>query len=225
VGRLAAGIAHEVGNPLAAIVGLTDVLKEGGLSDAEVKDFATRVGREAERIHRTVRELLDYARAAPPDETTPSGDAADAIAHVARLLEPQKAMREVTLTREVAADLPAVRLPTDRIEQVLLNLALNAGDAIVSANEAGKAHAIALRAFRDGSSLVLEVEDDGPGIPEAIRERVFEPFFTTKAAGQGTGLGLAICAVIVEQAGGSIAARARRDGARGARMEVRLPIA
>jgi C4-dicarboxylate-specific signal transduction histidine kinase len=227
VGRLAAGIAHEVGNPLAAIVGLTDVLKDGGLSDDESRDFADRIGREAQRIHRTVRELLDYARAAPGEaeagEESRAGSVSEAAEHVRRLLAPQKALRDVAVVWTVAPALPTVRLPTDKLVQVLLNLALNAADAV----HAGGASAprLEVRADRVGERVVIEVEDNGPGVPEPLRHRIFEPFFSTKAAGQGTGLGLAICAVIVEQAGGTLRARDRHDGAPGALLRVELPLA
>jgi signal transduction histidine kinase len=227
VGRLAAGIAHEVGNPLAAIVGLTDVLKEGGLTDAEAKDFADRIGKEAQRIHRTVRELLSYARAVPGEgegdaakSESGSGDVSDSIEQVARLLTPQKTMRDVQLVRAIASDLPPVALATDRLVQVLLNLVLNAVDATREA----KGTRVTVRATkREETTVVIEVEDDGAGIPPDLRARVFEPFFTTKPAGEGTGLGLAICAVIVEQVGGTIAAVDRPDGAKGACVRVELP--
>ena len=230
VGRLAAGIAHEVGNPLAAIVGLSEVMRDGGLEEEEIKDFAGRIGNEAQRIHRTVRQLLDYARAAPGATARPGEDGApveagadvrDAIEQVRKLLQPQKSMRDIVLTVDVEDALPTVGVSGDRLVQVVLNLALNAADAI---RGDGRARGeIALRARLDGSKVVIEVEDDGPGIPAALRERVFEPFFTTKPAGEGTGLGLPTSAAIVEQAGGAITVVNRGDGGGGARMVVTLP--
>lgn len=230
VGRLAAGIAHEVGNPLAAIVGLADVVREGGLEEEENKEFASRIGNEAQRIHRTVRQLLDYARAAPgsaapprPDGTPAeaNADVRDSLEQVRRLLEPQKTMRDIALTVEAEAGLPTVQVSGDRLVQVVLNLALNAADAI--RGDGRSKGTVALSARLDDGSVVIEVVDDGPGIPAALRERVFEPFFTTKPAGEGTGLGLPTSAAIVEQAGGSIAVLGREDGAAGARMVVTLP--
>ncbi len=226
VGRLSAGIAHEVGNPLAAIVGLTDVLREGGLTEAESADFATRIGREAERIHRTVRELLDYARAVPGTKDPSPGDISEAVAQVTRLLAPQKDLRDIAITTDVASGLPRVKLGTDHLAQVLLNLTLNAAHAVRGAgDDRPTSGTITVRAQRDGERAVIEVEDDGPGIAEADREKIFEPFYSTKPAGEGTGLGLAICAELVAQAGGTITALARRDGARGARLRLELPTA
>ena len=230
VGRLAAGIAHEVGNPLAAIVGLSEVMRDGGLEEEEIQDFAGRIGNEAQRIHRTVRQLLDYARAAPGSAAPPREDGApvepvadvrDAVEQVRKLLQPQKSMRDIALTVDVEEGLPAVAVSGDRLVQVVLNLALNAVDAIRGDGRAKGE--VTLRARLAEGRVVIEVEDDGPGIPAALRERVFEPFFTTKPAGEGTGLGLPTSAAIVEQAGGSITAQSRRDEAEGARMVVILP--
>lgn len=227
VGRLAAGIAHEVGNPLAAIVGLSDVLAEGGMDDAETREFAARIGREAQRIHRTVRELLDYARAAPTSEdpsaaAATTGDVAEAAEQVGRLLRPQKSMKDIAFDIALGEGLFAVGVSNDRLVQVLLNLALNAADAIRGAGVGG---AVTLRARVDPSSdrLVVEVLDDGPGVPISLRDKVFEPFFTTRPAGEGTGLGLSISAAIIEQAGGTIRITDRDDGARGTRVLIELP--
>ena len=111
--------------------------------------------------------------------------------------------------------------PVDRLVQVVLNLALNAADAI--RGDGRSKGQIAISARVDEGKVIIEVVDDGPGIPAPLRERVFEPFFTTKPAGEGTGLGLPTSAAIVEQAGGSIAVLNREDGGDGARMVVTIP--
>ncbi|MEZ4406300.1 MAG: ATP-binding protein [Polyangiales bacterium] len=233
VGRLAAGIAHEVGNPLAAIVGLSDVMVDGGLDDDETREFASRIGQEAQRIHRTVRELLDYARVAPPSSQAPpaadgtpaqsQGEVGEAIEQVVRLLRPQKALKEVSIAVDVEEGIAPVALATDRLVQVILNLALNAADALRGAGRAEGSITLRARAL-DERAVVVEVEDDGPGIPPAVRERIFEPFFTTKPAGEGTGLGLPTSQAIVEQAGGAMRAEERRDGKPGAVMVAELPV-
>ncbi|MBL8601689.1 MAG: HAMP domain-containing protein [Myxococcales bacterium] len=223
VGRLSAGIAHEVGNPLAAIVGLAEVLREGGLEEAEVTDFSQRIGHEARRIHRTVRELLDYARASPrsASDDDHAAEVADAVEQVVRLLEPQKTLRGVRFVRSIEAELPRVAVATDRLVQVLLNLSLNAGDAL---RNAGRARGtITFSAALVEGRVVIEVADDGPGIAEKLRDKVFEPFFTTKPTGEGTGLGLATSAAIVEQAGGALSLKASAEGDAGACFVISLP--
>jgi signal transduction histidine kinase len=230
VGRLSAGIAHEVGNPLAAIVGLADVMKEGGLEESEVQDFSQRIAKEADRIHRTVRELLDYARARPQTENshTDAGDVHEALEQVRRLLEPQKSMKDVVFIVEEQLESAKVLLASDRLVQVVLNLVLNAADAIRDETSVERgAGQIVLRVKRSSHAerVLIEVQDNGPGIADKLKSQVFEPFFTTKPAGEGTGLGLAICASLVEQAGGSVRALDRTDGQRGAVLCVELLLA
>ncbi|WP_437957433.1 ATP-binding protein [Sorangium sp. So ce119] len=226
VGRLAAGLAHEIGNPIAAILGLQELLLAGGLTPAEERDFVERMKRETERIHKILRDLLDFARPAAPGAgdpggagDAPSGSVADALEDVLSLVAPQKEFRGVELARDVAPDVPPVPLSHGRLVQVLLNLLLNAADAVPRAG--GRVWVRASRGADGGARI--EVEDNGPGIAEAVRETLFEPFITTKEVGEGTGLGLAVCRGLVEAAGGSIGVD-RGDGG-GARFVVRLPAA
>ncbi|MGK3998655.1 ATP-binding protein [Sorangium sp. So ce1024] len=220
VGRLAAGLAHEIGNPIAAILGLQELLLAGGLTPAEERDFVERMKRETERIHKILRDLLDFARpAAGGAEEEPSGSVADALEDVLSLVAPQKAFRGVELERDVAPDVPPVPLSHGRLVQVLLNLLLNAADAVP--REGGR---VRVRASRGaGGGARIEVEDNGPGIAEAVRETLFEPFITTKEVGEGTGLGLAVCRGLVEAAGGAIGVERGAEG--GARFVVALPAA
>ena len=221
VGRLAAGLAHEIGNPLAALLGFEELMLQGGLDEAEQRDFLLRMKRETERIHRILRDLLDFARPAAPSTAPPApepaGSVGDALADVVALVKPQKALRDVALSTEVAADLPRVALSHQRIVQVLLNLVLNAADA--APRPGGR---VAVRAARLGADRVrVEVEDNGPGIAAEVRDKLFEPFVTTKGVGEGTGLGLAVCRGLVEAAGGSISVETAAAG--GARFVVDLP--
>ncbi len=218
VGRLAAGMAHEIGNPLAAILGLQELLLGGGLSPEEQRDFLQRMQKETERIHRVLRDLLDFARPdAPASERAPGGAAAVAIDDVTALVAPQKELRDVELVREIEPGLPPVAMREGRLTQVLLNLVLNAAGAVQKPG--GR---ITLRARKGGAAMVrIEVEDDGHGIDPAVRGRLFEPFVTTKAPGEGTGLGLAVCRGLVEAAGGTITVEAPEGP--GARFVVLLP--
>jgi signal transduction histidine kinase len=227
VGRLSAGLAHEVGNPIAALIGMEDLLLEGGLSPEEQRDFLQRMRRETERIHSIIRDLLDFARPEEPrkdgvDADPPQhADVKQAVDDVVALARPQKDFRGVRIDATVDADL-AVAMSANRLTQVLLNLLLNAGAALASAaREDGRVRLAAFAA--DGDKVRIEIEDNGPGVAPAVRDRMFEPFATTKEVGQGTGLGLAVCRGLVESAGGEIGF----DGAfeSGARFYVELPSA
>ncbi|HEX7671295.1 MAG TPA: ATP-binding protein, partial [Polyangiaceae bacterium] len=215
VGRLAAGLAHEVGNPIAAILGMQDLLLEGGLNEEEQRDFMTRMKKETERIHAILRDLLDFARPGRGLETAEAGNVETAIYDTATLLGPQQSMRDVDLAVDVHPDLPPVTLSREHLVQVLLNLLLNAADACQKGGH------VAVRAFAAGDGVRIAVEDDGPGVAADVRGTLFEPFVTTKEVGKGTGLGLAVCRGLVEGAGGSIALDA--DYPSGARFVVELP--
>jgi C4-dicarboxylate-specific signal transduction histidine kinase len=220
VGRLAAGVAHEIGNPLTAISGLIELLRGGDLSPAQQAEFLQRIAAETDRIHGIIRELLDFARHdGPRAELESRCELRLAIEDAVNLVRPQKESREVQITVNVRPDLGEVTGSRARLTQVVLNLLLNAVDAL-----AGRGH-IAINAdlLADAGIAVLRVSDDGPGIAPEIAQHLFEPFSTTKPAGKGTGLGLAVTHTIVEALGGSISAG--NGEAAGAWFEVRLPLA
>jgi len=221
VGRLAAGLAHEIGNPISALIGLQDLLLAGDLEPAEQRDFLERMRRETERIHHILRDLLQFARpAAKAEGAAPvPGDVAAAAYDTAALLAPQRALQEVALELDVHPDLPHVGLSREQLTQVLLNLVMNAADAC------GPSGTVRVRArpSPDEPGVVVEVEDTGPGVAPEVRARLFEPFVTTKEVGEGTGLGLAVCEGLVESAGGRI--RLDEQYAPGARFVIELPAA
>ncbi len=216
VGRLAAGLAHEIGNPIAAIIGLQDLLLAGGLDAPEEHDFLLRMRRETERINRILRDLLQFAR---PGEAVAEGgepgDVAAAVRDTVALVTPQRSARQVEIVTELEANLPLVALSKEHLVQVLLNLLLNAADAC----EAGGR--IRVDARRSDERVRLCVTDTGPGVDPAIVARLFEPFVTTKEVGKGTGLGLAVCRGLVEAAGGTIQLHATQ--ASGASFVIDLP--
>jgi len=219
VGRLAAGLAHEIGNPISALMGLEDLVLAGGLTPEEEHDFLTRMRKETERIHRILRDLLQFARpAAQPlsgEEEQEPGDVDTAARDTAALVAPQRSLKEVSLQLDVAPGLPAVSLAHEQLMQVILNLVLNAADAV------GAGGNIRIAASRQGGGVRLLVEDDGPGVDARVKAQLFEPFVTTKDVGKGTGLGLAVCRGLVEAAGGSISLDL--EYGRGARFVVDLP--
>jgi signal transduction histidine kinase len=216
VGRLAAGLAHEIGNPIAALIGLEDLLLAGGLTPDEQHDFLQRMRRETERVNRILRDLLAFARPSQEDtESRHPGDVEAAVHDTAALVMPHPALRDVDLALDVHADLPRVSLSREQLVQVLLNLVLNAADA------AGPGGHIRIEAAPAGEGVRLSVSDDGPGVAAEVQGRLFEPFVTTKEVGKGTGLGLAVCRGLVEAAGGTIDLDASVP--RGARFVLELP--
>ena len=236
VGRLAAGVAHEIGNPLSAILGFVELLRGGGLEPSEQDEFLRRVQSETERIHRIIRNLLDFARKPEGAAVSEPANVSEAVGDAVHLVAPQKDLRGLRIERRIADDLPRVGLDADRLTQILLNLLLNAADAIETKRARQESRGervdtedtILVEATHeegsDGASegtVVLRVIDSGTGIDEAARAAIFEPFFTTKPVGRGTGLGLAVCLTIVEEVRGSI--RAETHSAGGACFEIRLP--
>lgn len=189
VGRLAAGLAHELGNPLTAVRGYVELLETGGLPEETQREFVERTGIEVERMHVLLRNLLDFAR----DETREIGSVAvsELLAEATRTVRHQAAFREVTIEVHATEGM-RVRGETAKLHQVLVNLLLNAADA----------HATTIRLIADDG--VIEVGDDGDGIAPADLPRLFEPFFTTRPPGKGTGLGLAIAHRVMEQHGGRL---------------------
>jgi signal transduction histidine kinase len=226
VGRLAAGVAHEIGNPIAALVGMQELLIEGDLPPDTARDFLQRMRRETARIHAVVRDLLDFAR---PEEPPISGagepspaDVCATIDDVVALARTQKAFRDVRLDVDVEGH-PCVAMPGSRLTQVVLNLVLNGGAAVAAAGRGRVTIRARSLEGRAGRRIRIEVEDDGPGIAPQVRDRLFEPFVTTKQVGDGTGLGLAVCRGLVESAGGEIGVD--DTYADGARFYVSLPAA
>jgi len=222
VGRLAAGLAHEIGNPIAAILAFQELLAQSENLDEDERDFLARMTRETERVHRILRDLLDFARpaaaskASSEPEEPASTSVADAVEHVLQLVRPQQSFGGIEIISAVESGLPPVGMHPERVEQVLLNLLLNAADVVPAAS--GQ---INIGAIVGEERVRISIEDNGGGIDPVVRDQLFEPFVTTKEVGKGTGLGLAVCRGLVAAAGGSISVE---DGSDGARFVLELPI-
>lgn len=208
VGRLAAGLAHELGNPLAAVRGYIEILADGGLEEAQGMELVTRSRVEVERMHGLLRNLLDFARNDAPAIARLLVEPLlrDAIATVRH----QPAFKEITLQAETEGA-PVLAGDPAKLHQVLVNLLLNAAEA--------GARNVTLRAARTPSGVDISCTDDGCGIAPAVLGRIFEPFYTTRPPGRGTGLGLAIVHRIVEQHRGRIEVESTEG--RGTRFSLR----
>ncbi|WP_244221562.1 sensor histidine kinase [Corallococcus exercitus] len=224
VGQLAAGVAHEVNNPLAYVKSNLHYLQEewahGVPEDLEdVRRVLDETQQGVMRIQQIVTDLRLFSREAP--DGAESCDVAETLAEAQRLASVRLRSLGV-VERDVAPGLAPARVTARHLVQVLVNLLLNAADALEAARSSKPAH-VMLRARMDDGRVRVEVEDNGPGIPEAALPRLFEPFFTTKPPGKGTGLGLALCRDYVARAGGTLEAENRAEG--GARFILRLPVA
>ena len=216
VGRLAAGVAHEIGTPLNIISGRAETLLGKVDTNSALADGLRIIVRQIDRIAILVRQLLDYSRTDSGDGRAPIRLSA-VLADTLPLLQTRAMQRMVTIENRVPALGSTIVASFHQLQQVILNLVLNAVDAesktiVLDAEVVGR-----------GQTLRLTVTDDGTGIPEEHLEMIFEPFFTTKARGEGTGLGLAVVRGIVRDHGGRITAERVPTG--GTRFCVELPLA
>lgn len=223
VGRLVSGVAHELNNPLSAILSHAELLRETDLApDGAVSRTGSAgldtIVHESRRAREIVRDLLQVARAEQARSPRPTR-LAELVADSIEALHPDARARDIEL-RLVASHPVVARVDPVGIGQVVTNLLTNAMHAIEQCG------LVEVRVEQHGEIARILVEDDGPGIAPEVRAHIFEPFVTTKAAGVGTGLGLAVCLGIVEQNGGRLAVEAARDGAArpGARFTVELPV-
>jgi signal transduction histidine kinase len=229
VGRLAAGLAHELGTPLNVVSGRARMIASGRLSPEAIVEGATIIDGQAARMTRIIRQLLDFARRGPPKKATV--DPAELARHAVLLLAPLAKKRDVTLRLDLGedADATAGKVVGDgaQLEQVIANLVVNAidaskegGEVVLSLAEEELTPPPAHGGPR-GRYLRLDVRDRGVGISPEDQDRVFEPFFTTKDVGAGTGLGLSVVHGIVHEHGGWVAVESQVG--EGARFSVYLP--
>jgi len=213
VGQLIAGVAHELNNPLTAILGYAQLLETEGLNE-RAADYVSKLFKQAQRTHRVVQNLLSFAR-----QRQPQRDEVD----IRKVLDETLALRDYDLKSNsiaVERDLPSepamVIADPHQIEQVFLNIINNAVDAILETGHTGK---LKISISVQNGQVYTRFADDGGGIKEP--KRIFDPFYTTKSVGKGTGLGLSICYGIVKEHGGDITANNNPEG--GAVIEVKLP--
>jgi len=213
LGQLAAGAAHEINNPLAAILGFSDLLADDPAMPEKARATAAKIRDQARRTKTLVGNLLSFARQVPPERTLLDINTVVNNAVQLRALDLRSATTRVELQLESV--LPGVRGDGNQLMQVFFNIISNALDAM----EAAKGGVLTIKTIRDRSNVVVLFSDSGPGIKEP--HRVFDPFYTTKPVGKGTGLGLSICFGIVQEHAGKILCYNRQEG--GAVFRVELP--
>jgi two-component system NtrC family sensor kinase len=214
LGKMAAGVAHEINNPLTSIMINTHLLLEECGDSDEARESLTLIADETARCAQIVSGLLNFARQTPA--MTARSDINDIIERTVQLLEKQASVRNILIEKKLDRSLPLIDLDKNKIQQVFSNLAINACEAMPS----GGTLAITCRLSRDGTSLEIVFADTGVGIPKENIPKLFDPFFTTKSF--GTGLGLAVSYGIVRQRGGTIDVQS--EVGRGATFTVRIPL-
>jgi Na+/proline symporter/signal transduction histidine kinase len=217
LGKLTAGISHEIGNPLASISSLIQELKSLNVDHGEHVEFTEEsldtINTHIDRIARIVRSLGDFARISSA-EKVPS-KISEIIDRTVNLVKYDKRFRNIQLTTEIT-DIPLLQINPDKIQQVFLNIILNAIDAMP---DGGK---LSITARNNGAFVDIYFTDTGTGIEETAINRIFDPFFTTKQMGKGTGLGLSICYGIIKEHNGSISVKSKKG--EGTIFNIKLPV-
>ncbi len=216
VGQLAAGVAHEINNPLGVILCYTDILKESNKDNEETVADIKVIERHAENCRHIVADLLDFARSRESRIEKKLEQINETIENVLAMVSQQFLKKQISLVRNLEPSLPLCNIDNQRIKQVLLNLIMNAGQAVENNGN------IFINSRVEHDHILIEVEDDGPGIDKDIQDKIFDPIFSTKEPGQGTGLGLSVSYGIVREHGGEI--RVQSVPGHGARFSVILPL-
>lgn len=211
VGQLSAGLAHEIRNPLASIEGAAEILGQEFTGPEMRQEFLGIIRKECRRLNRLLSELLDFARPRPPERR--AVEVERLLDNVVTLVAHSAERNGIALRKQVAPGLPALVADPEQLTQVILNLAINAAQAMPQGGE------ILLAARREDRGVLIQVRDQGTGIPAPDLEKIFDPFFTTKS--DGAGLGLSVAHQIVTQHGGAI--RAERNPEGGMTFSVWLP--
>jgi two-component system, NtrC family, sensor kinase len=214
LGKLAAGVAHEINNPLTGILTNSSLLLEDMEKDDPKYEDVEVMVKETIRCREIVKRLLDFARQTKPQKRLASINTL--IDNIILLVRNQTSFRNILIEKDLDTSLPDILVDPDQVQQVFVNIILNAAEAMT------KGGSLTIRSMPspDNSSLVITFVDTGPGIPEEVRERIFDPFYTTKE--HGTGLGLSISYGIVEQHGGTISVDS--TAGRGSTFTISLPI-
>ncbi len=214
IGILAGGVAHEINNPIGGIIAFVQLMKRDAAGNAALQNDLEEIERAAMRCKKIVADLLDFSRVSK-DRERRQVDINLLLEKVFPFIEREMRSMNVEMVFDPAPRLPPVRGIPDRLQQVFINLMTNACHAMPQGGT------IAVRTEAKGGEVLVCIRDTGPGVPEAVRDKIFDPFYTTKQPGKGTGLGLSISYRIVKDHGGVITCESVRDD--GAEFIVRLP--
>ena len=217
VGQLAAGVAHEINNPLTGVIGLSELLLRDNKKDfdEETKKSLQSIYQSSERIRKIVANLLRFARwEAPAKKNVSVNEIIDTVLNIRSY---EMKVRNIEVKKHYQSDLPLIMADPSQLEQVFLNLITNAEYAI---HETGKAGTLTIvtslqeeQSEDKNKKVIIEISDTGTGIPENVITKLFNPFFTTKPVGKGTGLGLSVSYCIIKEHGVEISARNQKEGA------------
>jgi two-component system, NtrC family, sensor kinase len=218
VGRLAAGVAHEIGNPIGIVLGYVGLIRREDFTDGDRREYAGRIESEVTRISRIIRQLLDFSR---PVQGNKERVSVHRMIHDAvEMMAPQPMVRHMEMKTSFAATHDLVLVDPGQFKQVLLNIIINAADAISDNGPSGGL--LTISTHSNEKEVELRLTDNGPGIPEQEIPKIFDPFYTTKEPGKGTGLGLSVCHSIVEGWGGKI--RGESLQGKGATIVLTVPL-
>ncbi|MGD9124303.1 MAG: ATP-binding protein, partial [Desulfarculaceae bacterium] len=224
LGRMAAGVAHEINNPLAAIGELAGLLEDVAAQDEKLKESKyaglfrenlTKIQGHVERVRGVTHRLLGFARRMEPH--LDAIEVNQVLEEAFSFLEKEAILKRVDVSRELAPDLPTIQSDRAQLQQVFLNLLNNALDAV------SEGDSIDIRSWQEDGMVMVSIADNGPGIPDEVADSIFDPFFTTKEPGEGTGLGLSISHSIMQKLGGTLTFKSTPG--RGATFYVGLPAA
>ncbi len=213
IGQLAAGVAHEIGNPLTSISSLVQILQRRS-QDQFISEQLVNIKENIDRITKIVRELVDFSR--PPSYETAVQDVTDVLKTALGIVKYDKRIRKVNFETDLKNALPSVRVASDQLLQVFINILINALDAIEGNGT------IILKSDYDNKNVYIEINDDGCGMDEATLAQIFDPFFTTKEVGKGTGLGLSVSYGIIKRFNGEIKVKSKLK--EGSMFTITLPI-
>jgi signal transduction histidine kinase len=215
VGTLSAGLAHEVKNPLSAVLGYAQLSKRKLSQPEVIKKHLDTIEHETRRCNEIIGNLMQFSRQEKGEFTDVAIN--EVVEKSAGIVDHQLGLNNVQVNMELAPDIPEIIGNPNQLQQVLMNLAINAQQAMDP--DGGT---VDIATYCDGDNVYISVSDTGPGISEEVAEKIFEPFYTTKAAGKGTGLGLSVTYGIVRDHKGDIRVEKAEGG--GARFVIELPL-